>query len=75
MKATLEFDLPEDNCRHILAVHAIDWAVTTMDMDNYLRGKLKYEELPEDVYEALDKAREELYEIMGSRDISFDMIE
>ena len=39
------------------------------DLDNYLRGRLKYEELTEPVDEALQLVRDKLHEICGEHDI------
>ena len=42
MKATLEFNLPEDNNEHLRAVHAGEAWSTLYDIDNMLRNILKY---------------------------------
>ena len=44
------------------------------DFDMYLRSQLKYNEdnLSDGAYEALDKAREKLYEVMNEKHVSFD---
>jgi uncharacterized membrane protein len=42
MKATLEFQLPEDNNEHLRAVHAGEAWSTLYDIDNMLRNILKY---------------------------------
>jgi len=39
------------------------------DFDNYLRGRLKYESLPEEVSTALELAREQFHEELKSRSI------
>ena len=42
MKATLEFNLPEDNNEHLRAVHSGEAWSTLYDIDNMLRNMLKY---------------------------------
>jgi DNA-binding IclR family transcriptional regulator len=42
MKATLEFQLPEEREEHIRAVHAADAWATLDDIDQELRRILKY---------------------------------
>jgi hypothetical protein len=75
-KATLEFDLddPSDKEAHLRAVKALDLAITLWDMDQYLRAQTKYapDSMPSEVYDALQEARDKLYEIMCSRNIDLD---
>ena len=74
MKATLEFDLPEDNDNYIAAVHGMDYALVCWDMDQKLRGWLKYGHKFIDAEEALEACREQLREIMDSHSVHMDMI-
>lgn len=74
MKGILEFNLPEEAEEHHRAIHATDWALAALDMDNYLRGRLKYEELSDDVDDALDKAREKLWESLENYNLSLNDI-
>ena len=74
MKATLEFDLPEDYTDHLIAVHALDWALTCFDMDDKLRSWLKYGNEFKSPDEALEVVRDCLFEIMEMRNISLEMI-
>jgi len=74
-KATLEFDLsePDDVQAHKRAVKSLDLVLALWDIDQYLREQVKYNEsLSKEAYDALDKAREELYNILRNRNISFD---
>jgi hypothetical protein len=75
MKGILEFDLPDDNCDHILAVNAKAFAIVVWDIDQYLRGKLKYGNDFKTVDEALEKTREWLSDLLYDNNISLDMIE
>jgi hypothetical protein len=42
MKATLEFNLPEESEEHLRAVHATDWYLVAWNMHQYL-WKLNHE--------------------------------
>jgi hypothetical protein len=44
MKATLEFNLPEDNEEFEIASKAMDWAILAWDIDQFIRNKIKYEQ-------------------------------
>ena len=74
-KAILTFDLPEDKYEHLIAVHAMDWALVAHALDQYLRNRLKYEEgLHEAADKALEETRDQLYRIMDDYGVSLDMI-
>ena len=72
MKATLEFNLPEDNEEYNVASKAMEWALLAWDIDQMIRALLKYH--PEE-YEtgekALDHVREEIYNIMEEKGLRF----
>jgi len=42
MKATLEFNLPEESNEHLRAIHVGEAWSTLYDIDNMLRNMLKY---------------------------------
>lgn len=77
-KAILEFDLNdhEDQYTHLRAVKALDMALCLWDIDQYLRAQTKYapDSMPEEVYEALNKAREEFYRILNDHDVNLDKL-
>jgi hypothetical protein len=68
--ATLTFTLPEEQEEFYLAAKGADWRLVLEDMDNYLRGRLKHEDLSEDAAVALDAARERLYTLVAERGLS-----
>jgi hypothetical protein len=76
MKAILEFNLdePEERTDHLRAVKSLNIMSVLWEFDMYLRSQLKYNEdnLTNEAYEALDKAREKLYEVMNDQHVSFD---
>ena len=73
-KAILEFNLDEqdDQVAHLRAVKALDMTLALWDMDQYLRGLIKHGELDHNVYEALQAARDKLYEIKNNHSIDLD---
>jgi len=73
-KATLEFNLPEEASEHLLAIHGTEWALVAWDMDQHLRGRLKYQDLTEEVYDALQATRDELGEFIDNRNLSLGEI-
>jgi hypothetical protein len=68
--ATLTFTLPEEQEEFYLAAKGADWRIVLEGMDNYLRGRLKHEDVSEDVATALDAARERLYTLVAERGLS-----
>ena len=75
MKATLEFNLPEDQPDFDLAVNGAKAQVALWEMDQWLRAQYKYmsdAEYSEDKYETFEKCRERLREIMFEHGLNFD---
>lgn len=75
MQGVLKFDLPKDDNNYMIAVHAMDFALSCWDMDQFLRTQLKYGNKFETVDDALEKVREQLYKIMNEHNVSLEMIE
>jgi len=69
-KAILEFSLPEENVEFKEACEASSLKYAVQDFDNFLRAKLKYEELSEETYKAYDEIRSKLYEELNARDLN-----
>jgi len=65
----LDPDCPEEREKLDFLLHGWKYRGVIQEFDNYLRGRLKYEDLPEDADEALDKAREQLYSIAEEHDV------
>jgi 3-methyladenine DNA glycosylase AlkC len=65
MKATLEFNLPEESDEHLTAVKATDWQMSLWDVDQRLREIVKHgdddtkadwaQELRDFIYEQLNE--------------------
>ena len=70
MTATLTFQLPEEADDLDLARKGSDWRIVVEDLDAYLRGRLKHEDLPPDADKALDEARQRLHDFVAERGLS-----
>jgi len=68
--ATLTFTLPDEQEEFYLAAKGSDWHIVVEDLDNYLRGRLKHEDLSEDADKALDAARQHLHALVAERGLS-----
>jgi hypothetical protein len=67
MKATLEFNLPEDQSDFDLAANGSKAQCALWEMDQWLRSQYKYmsdEEYSKDKYETYEKCRDQLRDIM-----------
>jgi hypothetical protein len=68
--ATLTFTLPEEQEEFYVCATGADWRMALEDMDAYLRGRLKHEELTPDADRALDESRQKLHEFLTERGLS-----
>ena len=67
MKATLEFNLPEDEHEFKMATTGASMHSVLWDMDQWLRAQYKYmpdNEYSEDKYNAYESAREHLHQLL-----------
>lgn len=62
MRATLEFSLPEEREELDHALKGTDAVAVLHAMDNYLRERLKYHELTDEVATVLQEVRTKLHE-------------
>lgn len=79
MKAVLEFDLdnPENDDRSSFqdAVNGTKWKLAMWELDQWLRAQYKYmpdAEYSKEAYEAYEKSREKLYEILNEEGLKLD---
>lgn len=63
MKATLEFNLPDEASEHIAAVHALDWKYVIIEIDEYLRSSINYGEHSIEVTQAFQSIHDELRQL------------
>ena len=76
MKATLEFNLPDDQDEFVLATNGLKFWSVLWELDQSLRSKTKYapDTLPQDKYDAYQEIRDELRELMIENNVTFDMV-
>ena len=72
MKATLEFNLPEDQAEHYCAIKGQDMLNVLWELKAELRSMLKYGDLPEDQYEIVEKIMGFLISSLESHEINLD---
>ena len=62
MKATLEFNLPEEDYEFKLAANAANLMIVIDNMKQFFRSKLKYEDLPQHDYDLIESIQTKLFE-------------
>ena len=74
MKATLEFNLPEDKEDFDFAVRGLDWSIVCWNMDQWLRGQIKNapDEMSDDTYKAFEQCREQLREFTSDYNLNLE---
>jgi hypothetical protein len=72
MKATLEFNLPDEQSEFESAVNGHLYKHVVWDIDNYLRSKLKYSDLTDTEYTIYDDIRTVLWEFINAEKLNFD---
>ncbi len=69
MKATLEFNLPEDDEALTDARKGSDWRWAVADLFNYLRSEIKHADHTAEEYNMLEAVRDKLSTILEERDL------
>jgi hypothetical protein len=72
MKATIEFELPQDATEHQTALDGWKWRMILNEVSESIRHDLKYAEIPAEVYKALDSLRGFIFQRMAEENLSFD---
>ena len=71
MKATLEFNLPEDQFEYDCAFKSFKmWSLEEINQE--LRLIWKYEDLKENQFEMVERIREKIFEILQDNEINLD---
>ena len=75
MKATLEYDLPDEQQEFQDAVNGIRWKVSMWELDQRLRAIEKHspDSMDDNEYKAYCKVREMLRECMSENGINFEL--
>ena len=72
MKATLKFNLPEDEFEFNNAVKSMKMYFALTEIKEELRAIWKYEELKENQFEMVERIREKFFEILTENEINLD---
>jgi hypothetical protein len=72
MKAILEFDLPDEQAEHYCAIKGQDMLNVLWELKAELRSMLKYEELPDQQYEIVEKIQNFLMSSLDDHEINLD---
>jgi hypothetical protein len=72
MKAILEFNLPEENHEWGNAIEGAKMRSVLWEMDQWLRAKMKYEDLPNHQYEVYKECRKYLRDLTIEENIDLD---
>lgn len=72
MEAILKFQLPEEQEQFYLCTQAATWKEVCFEVDQYLRSKLKYEELSDEEHRICEQLRTNLQDIMSDNNLNFD---
>jgi hypothetical protein len=71
-KVTIEFNTIDEQHELELCINASKWFNIVWDYSEYLRTKLKYDELSDDAYKAIEEAREKLHELLNDEGLKID---
>jgi hypothetical protein len=72
MKATLEFNLPDDQAEHYCAIKGQDMLNVLWELKAELRAMLKYGELPDQQYEIVEKIQDFLMSSLDDNDVNLN---
>lgn len=72
MKATLKYNLPDDEFEFNCAVKSMKMYFALTEIKEELRAIWKYEELKENQFEMVERIREKFFEILLENEINLD---
>ena len=72
MKATLTFNLPEEEHEYTNAVEGAKMRSILWDVDQWLRAKMKYEELSDGQFDAFKETRDHLRRLLIEENIDLE---
>jgi hypothetical protein len=72
MKATLKYNLPDDDFEFNCAVKSTKMFFALTEIKDELRRIWKYEELKENQFEMVERIREKFFEILIENEINLD---
>jgi len=71
-KVTIEFNSIEEQHELELCINASKWYSIVCDYSEYLRTKIKYDELSDDTYKFIKEAREKLHELLNDEGLKLN---
>jgi hypothetical protein len=74
MKAIIEFNLPEDNYEYNITNNASKYLSVLFDYDQWLRSKLKYDDVSGEELEIIQKCRDMLHQVLQENNVNIDDI-
>jgi hypothetical protein len=75
MKAILKYNLPDEQTEFEDATNGLRWKLSMWELDQWLRAQYKYmpdAEYSEAAYNAYEKSRERLFEILNENGLSLN---
>jgi hypothetical protein len=72
MKGKLEFNLPEEQSEFEAAVKSLDWKYSVLEIDQFLRNKLKHGHEYKTPDEALEETRKQLRNLILDNNLNLD---
>jgi hypothetical protein len=72
MKATIEYNLPDDQFEFDNAVKSMKMWHALTEIKDELRSIWKYEDLKENQFEMVERIREKFFEILQENEINID---
>jgi hypothetical protein len=72
MKATIEYNLPDDQFEFDNAVKSMKMWYALTEIKDELRRIYKYEDLKENEFEMVERIREKFFEILQENEINLD---
>lgn len=72
MKATLEFNLPDEEAEFYCATKGTAMLNALWEIQTELRTLWKYEELNEDEFKMVERIREQFFDILKNNEINLD---
>jgi hypothetical protein len=72
MKATIEFNLPDEQAEHYCAIKGQDMLNVLFELKSELRSMLKYGDLPEQQYEIVEKIQDFLISSLNDHEINLN---
>jgi hypothetical protein len=71
-KVTIEFNSIDEQHELELCINASKWYSIVWDYSEYLRTKIKYDELSDDAYKAIEEVREKLHELLNDEGLKLN---